>query len=830
MRKLSLMVVALLGVACGDVSAPESERCGACVLPQAEAACAAGACRLIACEDGFFDLNELPEDGCEYACAPNLPGIEICDGEDNDCDGRVDEGYRLETDLMNCGACDRRCEAPNGVPVCVGGECRTQLCDEGFLDCHEERPGCETERLSVEHCLSCGHACSYANADGVCSDEGCSMGACHAGFHDLNEDREDGCEYACVVSEEPTEVCDQVDNDCDGRVDEDFDLRVSLQHCGACNNPCDPLNAVGACVDGLCQLLACVEGYGNCDEGRFGCETDLKTMENCGACGQVCQLANAAATCATGHCRLEGCDEGWYNINGDDSDGCEYQCVDFAPGPDLPDPEFRDTNCDGIDGEVDQAVFVASYGMDNPFCNPTSPCLSVSHALQVAAQSGKREAYLMGGRYEGVVNLVNGVSIYGGYDGRWRRSAEPEGQVELVGEVREQDQQAVTIVGAFVSAQIADVTLTSPSASGQHQGRGASSQTVHVVSSNIVLRRVAFRPGAGASGQAGAAGAGSGQQGGAPPGAAGGGARRYNTTCDSSSRGGGGAGASGGCGGGTRGGNGGSGGTMDSNCSIWSLNYSARGGNRGAHAADRRQGAGGGGGGGGRCGQGGDGAAGSTLHGTGGGGAAQGGRVLDNFWYAHDGAPGGMGQHGTGGGGGGGSGGCDDGTDAHGAGGGGGGAGGCRAARAGAGGFGAGGSFGVVAIESSLQVYSSTFYQGQGGAGGAGGLAGAGQPGGLGGRGGSGAGGARRGGHGGVGGHGGHSGGGGGGAGGNSLAVLRLGGQFLQAQNQFEGGAPGAGGAGGGQPPGRNGANGGGGGAGGQHGAFGVCAQREACQ
>ena len=131
MRKLSLMVVALLGVACGDVSAPESERCGACVLPQAEAACAAGACRLIACEDGFFDLNELPEDGCEYACAPNLPGIEICDGEDNDCDGRVDEGYRLETDLMNCGACDRRCEAPNGVPVCVevnaGPSCVTRV-------------------------------------------------------------------------------------------------------------------------------------------------------------------------------------------------------------------------------------------------------------------------------------------------------------------------------------------------------------------------------------------------------------------------------------------------------------------------------------------------------------------------------------------------------------------------------------------------------------------------------------------------------------------------------------------------------------------------------
>ncbi len=827
---MRLMIVLLLiaGIgACGDAEAPSPEACGECSLPNAEEACYEGLCSLIACHDGFFDLNEEVEDGCEYACSPNAPGPEVCDLEDNDCDGRIDEGFRLETDLLNCGGCGIVCEAPNGVPVCVEGVCRTQLCEQGFLDCSEELSGCETERLDPAHCLSCGHACAYENAEGLCSEEGCSMGACDPGFHDLNSDREDGCEYACVVSEEPTELCDRIDNDCDGRVDEDFDLQVSLSHCGACNSACDPVNAAGACIDGLCHMVSCNDGYGSCDEAVFGCETDLKTMENCGGCGQVCELAQASATCGTGHCRLEQCDEGWYNINGDDSDGCEYQCTDFAPGPDVPDPDFLDSNCDGIDGEIAQAVFVADYGMDNPFCDPTSPCLTLSHALQVAGDAGKREAYLMGGRYEGAVTLVNGVSVYGGYDGQWRRSAQEAGRVELVGSVINAEQQVVTLSARFVSAQIADVTLRSPNAVGMPNGRGASSQTVHAMSSNLVFRRVRFEAGHGASGQSGSLGVGSGQQGAAPPGAAGGRARRYNTTCDSSSRGSGGAGASGGCGGGTRGGNGGNGGAMDSDCDFWSLNYNARPGSAGASAADRRNGAGGGGGGGGRCGQAGDGGAGSTVHGGGGAGAQSGGRFIGDFWYAHDGLSGGLGQHGTGGGGGGGSGGCDVGTDSHGAGGGGGGAGGCRAAAPGGGGYGAGGSLGVLAIESSIQVYNSVFVRGQGGAGGAGGHAGAGQPGGVGGAAGNGAGGSRRGGDGGAGGTGGHSGGGGGGAGGHSLAILRLGGQFLQAQNSFEGGAPGAGGSGGAR---HAEGQGGGDASPGVHGAFLDCAGRGACQ
>ena len=68
-----------------------------------------------------------------------------------------------------------------------------------------------------------------------------------------------------------------------------------------------------------------------------------------------------------------------------------------------------------------------------------------------------------------------------------------EGRVEIIGQIDQASQQSVTIAGRFVSAQIADVTLISPNATGRSQCRGGSSQTVHAVSSNLVFRRVRFQ-------------------------------------------------------------------------------------------------------------------------------------------------------------------------------------------------------------------------------------------------------------------------------------------------------------------------------------------------
>ena len=50
----------------------DPDNCGSCgnrcVYYGAEAACVEGACALAQCNEGYWDLNQDPADGCEYAC------------------------------------------------------------------------------------------------------------------------------------------------------------------------------------------------------------------------------------------------------------------------------------------------------------------------------------------------------------------------------------------------------------------------------------------------------------------------------------------------------------------------------------------------------------------------------------------------------------------------------------------------------------------------------------------------------------------------------------------------------------------------------------------
>jgi len=64
-----------------------------------------------------------------------------------------------------------------------------------------------------------------------------------------------GGTLVCTPDQAPTaEVCDSLDNDCDGQIDEDFDLASDPANCGSCGNTC----AVGeSCVGGACTADPC---------------------------------------------------------------------------------------------------------------------------------------------------------------------------------------------------------------------------------------------------------------------------------------------------------------------------------------------------------------------------------------------------------------------------------------------------------------------------------------------------------------------------------------------------------------------------------------------
>jgi hypothetical protein len=148
----------------------------------AEETCAAGACR--AARVGPEELEPYPgqlpgADGAVVGVDASPPSVdggscvaEQCNGEDDDCDGEVDETFDLSTDAANCGECGRACSIAGGTASCEAGECAVGGCDAGRDDCDGEvANGCEADLTLPASCGDCGTQCRPPNRD-------CCDGAC----------------------------------------------------------------------------------------------------------------------------------------------------------------------------------------------------------------------------------------------------------------------------------------------------------------------------------------------------------------------------------------------------------------------------------------------------------------------------------------------------------------------------------------------------------------------------------------------------------------------------------------------------------------------------
>ncbi|MBI2373762.1 MAG: hypothetical protein HYV07_07175 [Deltaproteobacteria bacterium] len=476
--------------------------------------------------------------------------------------------------------------------------------------------------------------------------------------------------------------------------------------------------------------------------------------------------------------------------------GCEYACSKLRESED-PDDLFADENCDGVDGTAASSIFVARppIGDDGNDGSMQAPFATISAALSAATIAGT-SVLVSKGVYLESLELVSGVSIFGGYDAeaRWGRSALNQVRIEAAGiAVRARSLAAPVVLDRlFVRAS------TAATAGGHTVGLDLLGSTVEVHSSTIAAGSGA----AGADGLPGEAGAEGGAGGPGEPGESGG-----------STQGAGGLGVESTCGPGTAGSSGGNGGYDNSPGTSGEPLGSLAGGAGGPGAegcatcsgscvSGRTRGA-----------VGSDGAQGATAGQSGGDGigAMTIGVWAGDEWVAESGAEGTPGTAGTGGSGGGGGGGGADECFANvfgecvrqnlcnsdkGGGGGAGGGGGCGGL-GGKGGQGGGASFGALVIRSTLaldRVRISTDAGGRGGDGGPGGTAG---PGGAGGAPGEGRDDSGAGGRGGAGAPGGTGGAGGGGAGGVSYCAY-VGSTSILVEDRVEffpgtGGSPGGG-------------------------------------
>ena len=386
----------MLGLVCANniCSLPEENPCQpACTQAQA---CFEGACVEVV-DNGDKDRDGSPHDeDCDDEDRSVHPeAFEICDGLDNNCDGRVDEGCAPcdAGEVQDCGDSVGTCST--GTQTCLGGSWQActatrpgvEICDEQDNDC---------DGLEDEDCPCFEGQKQECGFDG----QGCAQGT---------QECVEGAWSECLNGVLPAEErCDGVDNDCDGLIDEGYQTQTSCLTPGECGpgvlecagdheTRCSsgPGGSQDAATAELCNGMdddcdgETDEDYADVNDACDGDDTDLckNGLWACTADGRGLVCGAEALTDI-----VEICNDQDDDCNGqvDDGFGVGLECIGLggcgdgvgrvecagidnvrcSTNPGGSDFEPREEVCDGVDndcdGETDEDFPLLSIPCDGP--------------------------------------------------------------------------------------------------------------------------------------------------------------------------------------------------------------------------------------------------------------------------------------------------------------------------------------------------------------------------------------------------------------------------------------------------------------------------------